>query len=364
MTKNDNSLLPNIVSLTKKFIAIPSIHNNPDALWEILAIAKKELQGNFIIEEFEKDNTQSILVHNAPKKTNHFRVILNAHLDVIPGNETQYIPIERDGKIFGRGAFDMKGATASMIWVFKNIAKKVNYPLALQIVTDEEMYSRNTTQYQIAKGVRGKFVIAGENSNFHIKNQAKGVLWIKITAKGGKAHGAYPWKGNNALWRLLAVLEKIREMYPELKREEWKTTINLAKIETPNTAFNSIPDIATAYLDVRYIPGEKTIEQTLRQYIPNDIQMEIVLTENSVYTKHENMDVQGLKDAIEKVTKKPAVIDAAHGTSDIRFYNNVGYDGVEFGPIGANQHADKEWVSIKSLEDYYHILRNFLLSLA
>ena len=131
-----------------------------------------------------------------PKK---FKIILNAHLDVVSGREEQYKPYEKDGKLFGRGAIDMKGAAAVEILVFKEVAKRVSYPLALQLVTDEEIGGFCGTKYQIEKGVRADFVIAGEPTDFGVNNKAKGIIWLKIKTKGKSAHGAYPWRGKNAL---------------------------------------------------------------------------------------------------------------------------------------------------------------------
>jgi len=139
------------------------------------------------------------LVYFQKTRPNNFKIILNAHLDVVSGRKEQYKPYEKDGKLFGRGAIDMKGAAAVEILVFKEIAKKVSYPLALQLVTDEEIGGFCGTKYQIEKGVRADFVIAGEPTDFGVNNKAKGIIWLKIKTKGKAAHGAYPWRGKKCL---------------------------------------------------------------------------------------------------------------------------------------------------------------------
>lgn len=180
-----------IASLVKDLIAIPSTKDNPDALKQTLEVAKKELEG-FTAEEFESNGIPSLLVYKETKRPEHFKVILNAHLDVVPAKNNQYAVTEKDGKWYGRGTNDMKAATAVEILVFKELAKQLPYSIALQLVTDEEIGGFHGTKYQVAQGIKGDFVIAGEPTNFGINNKAKGIIWAKVTTKGKIAHGAYP----------------------------------------------------------------------------------------------------------------------------------------------------------------------------
>src|SRR5579883_1022881 len=162
-------------------MSIPSETQDPDEVEKAVAIARQEISG-FKIKEYEDNGYKSFVAHNQEKDINNFKIILNAHLDVVPAKGEQYHPFEKNGKLYGRGAYDMKAAAAVMILVFKEVAKKIFYPLALQITSDEEVFSKHSTQYQIQKGIRGDFVITGESSSdFIIKTQAKGVLWFTLT---------------------------------------------------------------------------------------------------------------------------------------------------------------------------------------
>ena len=129
-------MFSSIISLTKSLIYIPSTRDNKKALNDVLDLALKEVK-DFIIERFEKEGYPSALVYSQKTKPKNFKIILNAHSDVVSGRQEQFKPYEKDGQLFGRGAIDMKGAVAVEILVFKEVAKKVSYPLALQLVTDE-----------------------------------------------------------------------------------------------------------------------------------------------------------------------------------------------------------------------------------
>jgi len=361
-----------ILSLTKSLISIPSTPNNKKALNKVLDLALREVK-DFTIELFEKDGYPSALVYPQKTRPNNFKIILNAHLDVVSGREEQYKPYEKDGKLFGRGAIDMKGAAAVEILVFKEVAKRVSYPLALQLVTDEEIGGFCGTKYQIEKGVRADFVIAGEPTDFGVNNKAKGIIWLKIKTKGKAAHGAYPWKGKNALWLAKKILDKIEKKYLVPKKEAWQTTFNLAKIETGNQTFNKVPDEATISFDIRYIPeefskkkfekGKEILIKKLKKLVGNLGEIEIILFEPPQFTDEKNFYLLKLKEEAKKVLKKNIKTIVKHGGSDIRHFNQVGCQGVTFGPIGGDLHGDNEWVDIKSLEDYYLVLFNFLRNL-
>jgi succinyl-diaminopimelate desuccinylase len=359
----------NLFNLIKDLIIIPSTKSNPQYLKQVLNQALEELK-DFTVEYFEKEEMPSVLVYPQKKRPERFKVILNAHLDVVEAKPQQFKPYEKNGRLYGRGAQDMKAAAAVEILVFKNLAKKLPYPIGLQLVTDEEIGGFAGTKYQIEKGVLADFVIAGEPTDFGVNNKAKGIIWIKIKTKGKTAHGAYPWQGENALWKAKKILDRVEKFYPLPKKESWQTTFNLSKIETPNQTFNKVPDEAVISFDIRYIPeefrgvsfakGKKILEKKLRKIIGNLGELEIILFEPPQFTDDKNIYVKKLKEAVKKVTGRQAKTIVKHGGSDIRHFNQVGCHGVTFGPVGAGLHSDEEWVDVKSLSDYYQILEEFL----
>ncbi len=340
---------------------IPSVEDNPQALQEVLNEAKIYLSG-FTIEEFEQNGKPSLLAYIGNKRPEKFKLLLNAHLDVVPGKPEQFQPKEQKGKLYGRGAYDMKAAAAVMIVLFAELAKKVSYPLGLQLVTDEELGGQDGTKYQLQEGVLADFVIAGENTNLAVKDKAKGIIWVTLTAHGKTAHGAKPWLGENAIIKLMHVVEGLFETYPIPEKEAWQTTINLERLDTNNHAFNKIPDTATAYLDIRYVPSDKNaILQQLKTLESEHITVHIVLEEPAMETDIHTLYFQRLLNSIESITGKKAEILQGHGASDIRFYTSTGTPATEFGPIGEGDHQDNEWVNIQSLETYYEILKKFML---
>lgn len=352
-----------LIELAKELIAVPSVSGDVEKSVEILEVAKRTLSFDYPFTAFASNGIPSLLFSNRDKNTKEFKVILNAHLDVVPALDIQYKPHVTDGKLYGRGAYDMKAAAAVMIHVFKDIGKDLSYPLALQLTTDEEVGGFNGAKHQLDSGIKTEFFLTGESTSFKIVHETKGRMTVRIETKGRMSHAAYPWQGSNAIWQMYEVFDKVFKKYPVPQHETENTTVNLAKIHTSNGTINKVPDHCEAFLDIRFAPKEKdTIAETIKSLMPENVEFEVLRFTNPHVTKRESPFIQKLHKASEEVLQKELVIGMAHGGSDAAHYAEFA-DAVEFGPRGYGHHADEEWAETESLANYYKILKNFLLSL-
>lgn len=352
-----------IVKLLKKLLIIPSDVNDRDACLDILETVQQELEG-FCFIPFARDGIPSLLYTNRPEPTKVCKIIFNAHLDVVPGQPDQFIPVEKDGRIYCRGAYDMKAAAAVMVMLFRDIAKKLPYTLGLQLTTDEEIVGFKGVNYQLEQGVQTDFVISGEGgNNFSIINQLRGLHVVKLQASGKDAHAGHLWYGENALLNLYKVIDMIMQLYPTPKKPSWQTTINLSRIETSNTAHNMVPADATALLDIRVIPEDSDLVlKKIKSLLPPDVTMEIIKSAPSHHTSSKDMYVQQLIKAFRDTTKTNPEIRYNYAGSDLSFFAMKGIKGVEFGPKGNGHHSSEEWVEVENLATYYEVLKKFLLS--
>jgi succinyl-diaminopimelate desuccinylase len=351
---------PLILPFLKQLIAVPSTKENPQALQQVLDLVEKELPG-FTVERFERNGVPSLLFYNSAQRPDRFKMIFNAHLDVVPAQASQFTAVVKDAKLFGRGVYDMKGGGAVQILLFKELAKSLQYPIALQLVTDEEIGGTNAADYQIEQGIRTDFALAGEPTDLRINNQTKGIIWVKITTKGKTAHGAFVWLGENALEKVDQILQKIKAEFPNPKEEKWVTTVNISHIDTPNQTFNKIPDEASLYLDCRFIAEDsKRIHDFFSSLEKDGAQVEIAEDAPAQYTDPKNAFIGQLQQVAKGITGIiPENVSFPYGT-DMRYFSDVGCDSISFGPLGGGMHSDNEWVDIKSLYTMYDVLKEFL----
>ncbi len=350
-----------ILNLSKQLIKIPSTKDKPKALQQTLDVIKKHLK-DYTIEEFESNGIRSLLAYNTKTRPKKFKLILNGHTDVVAADSDYFKGIVNGSRLTGRGAIDMKAAVAVMTLVFKKLAKNLNYPVALQIVTDEEIGGFDGTKHQVKKGVNADLVIAGEASNFDLAVIAKAPLWLKLTTKGKAGHGAYLWRGKNALKLMSDNIQAISKAFPVPKKEAWQTTCNISKIQS-GESINQVPDQCTLNLDIRRIPQDKPqdIVKKIKAACPQT-QVKLLFSEANHQVDPKHPLIKLLKKSAKKHNYQPKNIKR-HGASDCRHYSDKNINAVEFGPIGNGLHSDNEWVSTKSLATYYQILSSFMFNI-
>lgn len=361
-------MLPEILRLTKSFISIPSTKDNTVALHDVITLCKDELQ-EYRFEEFSYRGVPSILFFNTDTRPERFRMLLNGHLDVVPasiGQAMAFIPYEQGGRLYGRGAYDMKAATAIELLVFKYLAKKLSYPIGLQLSLDEEIGGFRSTGHQVAQGVRTSFVLIGEPTDFAINTEQKGVYLVRLNTKTkGSAHAAYLWNGQNAIVEGAKFIDRLLSIYPVPQEEVWRTTASVSEISTSNSAHNMTPEDCSILVDIRFVPEEtiEDIHELLTSISPPGTEIVVVAHGESAYTQRTHPDVNALAQSIQAITGVNASFHRMHGSSDMRHHTKYGAGGVKVGVKGYGLHTAEEYVEIESLQAYADILTNFLESI-
>src|SRR4029453_15412430 len=119
---------------------------------------------------------------------------------VVPGREEQFEPRIEGDRLYGRGAYDMKGGLAAMICAFRELAEQEAVRVHFPCVSDEESEEIDDrgSDYLVKNGYLGDFAITGEPTDLHIGIQAKGVLAMRIEVAGRGGRGSAPGGGEHA----------------------------------------------------------------------------------------------------------------------------------------------------------------------
>jgi succinyl-diaminopimelate desuccinylase len=349
-----------------ELLAVRSTEDRPRDLHRALDFVVDFVEPGFTVERFESGGKPSALMYRGAHRP-RFRIILNAHLDVVPAPAAQFRPRREADRLYARGAQDMKVSALVEAQVFAELADALPYPLALQLVTDEEVGGRHGTLYQIQQGVSGEFVIIGEHSGLRIVTDSKGMITVTLRAVGRGGHAAYPWRGDNALVKLQASLARLLAAYPHATEEAWRTTINLARIQTPNQARNQIPALAEAWLDIRYPPDDtnlngKTVEQItayLASFCEPGVTPAVEFADPPHHADQRRPEIRRLQHAVTGQGYRPDFL-RKHGAADGRFYYQQGTDAVIFGIGGEGLHGPDEYADLTTVHPYYQALREFL----
>jgi succinyl-diaminopimelate desuccinylase len=290
-------------------------------------------------------------------------VVLHGHVDVVPGRPEQFHPRIEGDRLFGRGAYDMKGALAAMMSATRDLAEQRQVRVHFLCVCDEESDEPDprASDVLVQRGYRGDFAITGEPTEMRIGVQAKGVLGLRIEVRGKAAHGSTPWLGDNAVVKAVETFEQIRSLPFAQESSELfdRPSVNLGRI-LGGDALNKVPDRCVIDVDIRYLPGQRA-EQILEgiRALPDVTVTELLRREPAIVDARDPF-VRTLAEVVAQAAPTERVSVGRDGASDAVSFLDAGIPAVEFGPEGGGHHGPDEWVSISSLERYRRALVEFV----
>jgi succinyl-diaminopimelate desuccinylase len=292
-------------------------------------------------------------------------IVLHGHLDVVPAHPEQFTPRVRGDRLYGRGAYDMKGGLASMMCALRELASQDAVRVHFVCVSDEETeeIEQRGSDHLVEQGYTGDFAITGEPTNMHIGIQAKGVLAMRIEVTGTAAHGSTPWVGDNAVVKAVDVFRQIESLPFARESSELfdRPSINLGRI-VGGDALNKVPDLCVLDVDIRYLPGQDAAAIRAAVEALPDTNVVRVFHRQPAIVDRDNVHVRALGAAISLVaapaTERLGV--GRDGASDAISFIEAGVPAVECGPVGDGHHGPEEWVSIRSLGQYRQALVEFV----
>ncbi|HTR75057.1 MAG TPA: M20/M25/M40 family metallo-hydrolase [Solirubrobacterales bacterium] len=293
-------------------------------------------------------------------------IVLEGHIDVVPAHPEQFEPRVEGDRLYGRGAYDMKGAIAAMMVVTAALRDQDRVRVRLGIVGDEESEEAEEgdrgCDRLVAGGFVGDFAITGEPTDLHIGVEAKGVLWLRLEVDGTAAHGATPWLGDNAVLKAVDVFRSIESLPFARQSSELfdRPSINLGRI-WGGDALNKVPDTCVIDVDIRYLPGQDPDALLEQVRAMPGVSATALLMRPPATVDRASPFVQGLREAAARQASDGETMSVGRdGASDVVSFLRAGVPAVEFGPVGAGHHGPEEWVSIPSLEGYRRALESFL----
>ncbi len=380
-----------LLDMARKLVAAPSA-NPPGDTREAARVAKSLLQaipGIELVEVEPRPGFVSIAARIAGARPGR-RLVFNGHLDTFPvgdAGQWRHDPLGgavEAGRLFGRGASDMKGGIAASILALRLLAERraaIAGEVAITLAADEESMGPHGTKHMLdhVPFARGDAMICGDaGSPSVLRFGEKGLLWIEIEATGKPAHGAHVHLGDNAIDRLRAALDRLAALRdikvkapvavaaairrsrkisePLSGKGEARTlgsvTVNIGTI-AGGISPNLVPATAKAAADIRVPVGvtqarmEKSIARRLGK-LPG-VRYRILRRFEPNWTDpgHEIMRLCAAN--AKAATGKPVAVNMRVGASDARWYRLYGIPTVVYGLAPHNMGGPDEYVTLADL---------------
>lgn len=352
-----------LVALTCDLVRFESIADRPDQLAAVADYAAAYLAAipGIFVERSEAGGKPAVVA--TLRDTRAPALMLNGHLDVVVGRPAQFAPEVRDGRIYGRGAQDMKGSCAVMLRLVRDLAAMAERPdVGFQFVTDEEIGGARGTGRLLAEGWRCGFMLCLEPTDMGILFEHKGGMWVELRLPGRPSHGSRPWEGHNPVDDLVRGLVAVGQRFPApAGPHEWRTTVTPTLLETGAGSRNQVPAELRVTFDIRWTTDTtpEAVQAQLAECFPS---AELLANGAGpgLYTDPEHPEVCRVADLVERRLGRAPRFYREHFATDARYYTNAGMPAICLGPVGAGLHSDEEWVGVDSLADLYHVILDYV----
>ena len=379
------------VRLAEQLISRASVTPADKGCMDILVDRLKPLgfQCEFIDsgpEDFRVRNLWALRIPEGASERDTPTLVFAGHTDVVPTGPVDqwtsppFVPTHRDGRLWGRGASDMKTSLAAMVVATEQFladSPKAPLGLAFLLTSDEEGPARDGTVIVCdrlrARGQRLDWCIVGEPTSVErtgdmIKNGRRGTMSGRLTVKGIQGHIAYPHLADNPIHRLAPALA-------ELVAVEWDrgndffppTTWQVSNIHGGTGASNVIP--GTVVVDFNFRFSTESTPEGLQQRLQavlerHGLTFDLQWTLGGLpFLTRPGTLVAAVQAAIRAETGVETQLSTTGGTSDGRFIARICPEVIELGPTNATIHKIDENVPLSDIEPLTAIYRRVLENL-
>jgi acetylornithine deacetylase len=311
-------------------------------------------------------------------RSNGRSIMLNGHLDVVgtEGMDHQpFLPIQTNGRLYGRGSADMKSGVAAMCVAARQAVEQgLDGEVILTAVIDEE-YGSLGTKALIASGLRADAVIITEPTRLAVCPAHRGFVWAELAVRGRAAHGSRYDIGIDAISHAGLILAELDRMQREQLPSKTHPLLGHASMHAATivggTGYSTYPGSCTVTLERRTVPGETTetfqheIEQACRvarATYPNlNTSVTITMAQASSDVSPDAPIVCTLSGAL-RAEGQPVNIEGMSAWTDAALFNEAGIPAICFGPGDITlAHAATEYVPVQGVEDATRVLQRTII---
>ncbi len=349
-----------------KLVSFETLTSDIDQNKKALDFIESKINKKAVLKRIKNNSAEILIASN--KNTRTPDICFLVHVDVVAGKTIQFKMFIKDGTAYGRGVSDMKFSIPIGYALLNDlIERKSKMSFAFVITTDEETGGFEGAAY-LAKQYKLEpkvLIVPDGGDNFVFINKSKGVCALRIDSIGISAHSSRIWDGKNALEPVVTLCNAILKKYKQNnKKESWKTTVNLGKIQGGISA-NQVCREAYAILDFRF-PETTTFRKIfdevsrLAKKIDPSLKISTYSIGNPTAVDTNNPVVKTFIKNFEKIIGRKIKVKGTYGASDARHFAKLNIPILMIKPIGGDIHGDNENVNIDSCLLFYQALQDFL----
>ncbi len=305
-------------------------------------------------------------------------LLIVAHIDTVGAGDMPdpFTPIEREGRLYGRGALDIKSGVAAMCAAAISIVQSgaaLQRPFTIAAVVDEECNSIGTET--LLKQCTAEAAIVLEPTDLKLVIAHKGYAWFEIVTHGRAAHGSLPGEGRDAIRMMGRVLEKLDAMDCAIQSKPPHSLLGTASLHASliegGQELSSYPAECRLQIERRTLPGESAaaIESDLRALLDDlharDAEFRstlLAMSSRPAYSIEPEAPIaRAAAAAILHITSS-AELAGMSAWTDTTLLAAAGIPGVVFGPRGRGLHGAEEYVEMDSVTTCAEVLRNLIQS--
>ena len=352
-------------------LKIPSVSSDVEQLHKIIDYVENYFSNsNAIIEKFEFNNKPSIIIKNFEWKKAD--IVLNWHLDVVlPSEENQFEPMEKDWKLYARWAGDMKAGVAIMMKLTKELLEQdfKDKKISLILTTDEEVGGFNGVEKLVELWYTWDVVLVPDSwASDRIVYAEKGILHLEIDFYGLSAHASRPWLWENAIDNMIKFYSLLKNYLVDEKKlffskDHWENSVSLNVVNWGKTT-NVIADYVKAKFDIRFTENISANDILLMVnkflFITNG-KIKNKLIWDLLYSKPSNKFIQIYLEIAKKYINN-VNLSKEHWWSDWRFFSKSWAIVLWHRPNCWKLHGKEEFVVLEDMKKIYKIYKDFILN--